>query len=292
MLTKIKKLYGPLYAAGALIVVITVTVRGPMLIWLLGCVLLVSGVLLRLALARAQRPPKGEQREPVRLGAPVSGRWLALNGPAEKIPSHTHVKAQTYAVDMVVAAEGVADAHKERLATATWFRHSFRRPEEYASFGRPVIAPAAAVVVATSDSQRDHRCRLSLAGLILLMAEGLVRDNGPVRWLLGNHVILRIEDGVHENTYAVLAHLRRGTVQVAPGDRVSAGQQLAECGNSGNSSDPHVHYQLMDGPDLLTARGLPFAWDFTDDEGARHTGVPRNQSHFTPLPARTPDRAP
>lgn len=79
---------------------------------------------------------------------------------------------------------------------------------------------------------------------------------------------------------AVLAHLRRGSLRVAPGDRVAAGEVLAECGNSGNSSDPHVHFQLMDGPDIETAHGLPFQWEYRDDAGAVQLGVPANEELF------------
>jgi murein DD-endopeptidase MepM/ murein hydrolase activator NlpD len=68
-------------------------------------------------------------------------------------------------------------------------------------------------------------------------------------------------------------HLRRGSLTVRPGDRVRAGQPIARCGNSGNSTEPHVHFQLMDGPDLDAARGIPFTW--------RGIGVPGNGETFT-----------
>lgn len=79
---------------------------------------------------------------------------------------------------------------------------------------------------------------------------------------------------------AVLAHLRRGSLQVAPGERIVAGQQLAECGNSGNSSDPHVHFQLMNGSDTTTAHGLPFEWEYLGEDGAPRREEPANEELF------------
>jgi murein DD-endopeptidase MepM/ murein hydrolase activator NlpD len=57
--------------------------------------------------------------------------------------------------------------------------------------------------------------------------------------------------------FVALAHLRAGSIQVRAGDEVTVGPQLAECGNSGNSTQPHVHLQVMDGPDPNVARGVP-----------------------------------
>jgi len=89
--------------------------------------------------------------------------------------------------------------------------------------------------------------------MLCLVAEGMVRELlGPGR-ILGNHVVLDLGGGV----FAALAHLRRGSLLVRRGDRVAAGQQLAECGNSGNSTEPHLHFQLMDHPSVLQAAGLP-----------------------------------
>ena len=81
--------------------------------------------------------------------------------------------------------------------------------------------------------------------------------------------------------YAALAHLRRGSVRVRPGDRVAAGQPLAECGNSGNSSEPHLHFQLMDHPSVLLAAGLPLRFAAYRVGDADRAGVPRNLEPFT-----------
>jgi murein DD-endopeptidase MepM/ murein hydrolase activator NlpD len=73
------------------------------------------------------------------------------------------------------------------------------------------------------------------------------------RAVFGNHVVLEHGDG----EFSVLAHLRHGSVAVEAGDRVRRGQRLGACGNSGRSSEPHLHYHLQDGPVPGRAAGLP-----------------------------------
>jgi murein DD-endopeptidase MepM/ murein hydrolase activator NlpD len=102
-----------------------------------------------------------------------------------------------------------------------------------------------------------------------MLIESVVREAGGTGWVIGNHVILDLGDGV----YAMYAHLGHGSLLVRPGDRVRAGQEMARCGNSGNSSEPHVHFQLMDGPDPDSARGIPFRW--------RGIEIPANGETFT-----------
>ena len=72
--------------------------------------------------------------------------------------------------------------------------------------------------------------------------------------VLGNHVVLRLADGTH---FAV-AHLQRGSVAVRRGDRVTAGALLGRCGNTGNTTEPHVHCQRQDVASVLLATGLPW----------------------------------
>ncbi|GGV18085.1 M23 family metallopeptidase [Streptomyces griseoflavus] len=212
----------------------------------------------------------GVAREPVETAPPVTGRWSALNSPADRTPSHgVHAYGQTYAIDVV--AEPGPGARPG--FTALW--PLARRPAGFPAYGAPLRAVADAVVVRVHDRQRDHLSRTSLPALLyLLLVEGSVREMGGVHRILGNHLVLDLGDGVH----AVYAHLKRGSLTVREGDRVRAGDVVAACGNSGNSSEPHLHFQLMDGPDPDTARGIPFTW--------RGTGVPRNGEVFdTPEPA-------
>lgn len=111
-------------------------------------------------------------------------------------------------------------------------------------------------MIRVRQRMRDHRSRTSWPAFAYMVLEGFVRElSGPGR-VVGNHVVLELDDG----TYALLAHLRQHSVTVEPGQRVTAGQQLAECGNTGNTSEPHVHFQLMDRPQVWLAAGLPFAF--------------------------------
>ncbi|MEU8349907.1 M23 family metallopeptidase [Streptomyces sp. NPDC048845] len=220
---------------------------------------------------RSRRLPKAERAagagEPdaVETEPPVTGRWSALNSPADKVPSHgVRAYGQAYAID-IVAESG--DPDRKRPAFGWW--PPVRSNRDFPAFGAPVLAVADATVVRAVGSRRDHYSRNSWPALLPFFLEGFARDvAGPGR-LFGNHLILDLGDG----TYAAYAHLRKDSLAVRAGERVRAGQRLAEVGNTGNSTEPHLHFQLMDRPEPHTARGVPFRW--------RGVGVPANGETFT-----------
>jgi hypothetical protein len=225
-----------------------------------------STALLLLALAFV-RPRGAPDREPEVVAAPVRGRWTALNSPGTKVPSHgIRAYGQAYAIDILHPRPPDAPA---KLGWGI----GMRRPEAFPTFGAPVLAVADGTVVKVSGRQRDHRSRESWPAIAYMMtAEGAVREIVGAGLVLGNHVVVDHGDGV----YAAYAHLRRGSPLVAEGDRVQAGQQLAEVGNSGNTTEPHLHVQLMDRPVVTAAAGVPFRWkdieivpDQTDPSYAR-----------------------
>ncbi|MFB7375047.1 M23 family metallopeptidase [Streptomyces sp. NPDC056222] len=225
----------------------------------------VAGATLGITLARtAGRRVAATPRATVEVDPPVTGSWSALNSPADRTPSHgTHQFGQTYAIDIVAEDE----ARPRPAFAGLW--PVFRRSEDFPAFDAPLLAVADATVVHAEDGQRDHLSRNSLPALVYLMlVESSVRALGGARRVTGNHLVLDLGDG----TYAMYAHLKRGSLGVRAGERVVAGQELARCGNSGNSTEPHVHFQLMDGPDLDTAQGVPFTW--------RGVGVPKNGERF------------
>ncbi|MFF4950975.1 M23 family metallopeptidase [Streptomyces chattanoogensis] len=229
----------------------------------LGLWLVIGFGVNRRAAAADERPVTGATTGAVAVAAPVTGRWKALNSPADKVPSHgTRVYGQAYAIDISAEPE---DASRPGFG---WWPLA-RRNEDFPAFGADLLAVADATVVHTEDGQRDHLSRTSwLALAYFFLIEAVVRPVGGARRVIGNHVILDLGEG----TYALYAHVRRGSLTVRPGDRVRAGQLLGQCGNSGNSTEPHVHFQLMDTADPDTADGVPFTW--------RDIGVPRNGETF------------
>ncbi len=183
---------------------------------------------------------------PVDLAPPVRGRWLALNSPTTRVPSHRiNAWSQTYAIDLVDDPECGG-----RPEMAWW--PLARRPQDYPGFGEPVLASVNGTVVRSRDFMRDHWSRSSPASLVYFVLESVREFLGPIG-VLGNHVVIRSDNGAH----VLVAHLRRRSVIVSPGERVEAGDPIAECGNSGNSTEPHVHVQAMDGPSTWIAAAMP-----------------------------------
>jgi hypothetical protein len=248
----------PLLLIGVVLVVAD-TWWGPPTAWVgLGCLVLGLTTYFRVV------PSRGE---PQVVLPPVNGSWLAVNSPADRVPSHGLLAyGQSHAVDLVHVPSSGSDAGRrpgERRGRA-WHP----RPETFSGFGRPIVAVADGEVVRTRDWQPDARAWLGRLGIVLFMLVAAVRELGGAGAVLGNHVVIRIAPG----RYAVVAHLRRRSVRVRAGDRVSAGQQIAECGNTGNTTEPHVHVQLSDSAHPAFAAGLPMAFRLADGT----TGVPAN----------------
>jgi len=222
-------------------------------------------------------------RDPVVVALPFDGRWLAMNSPARRVPSHgVDLLGQRYAIDFV----GVDERHRDAFVADWRTLVATEPPERFVAFGRPILAPADGVVVAVHDGEPDHAARRSQLALVPYMLGQAGRLwKGPAA-IAGNHVVVELRAGV----FAALVHLRRGSLRVAVGDAVVTGQQLGECGNSGNSTQPHVHVQLMDSADLAVARGVPVAfrgyreWVAGSDHPATvATGIPGERSVVEPL---------
>ena len=120
-------------------------------------------------------------------------------------------------------------------------------PKNYAGWGREIIAPAAGtIIVARNDGVDQPVADKSDPAYYLPKYP----DGGDP----GNLVV--IDHGTGE--FSMIAHMQRNSVRVKVGDRVAQGQVLGLMGNSGDSTGPHVHYQLQNGPDWERSDALPF----------------------------------
>ena len=146
-------------------------------------------------------------------------------------------------------------------------------PDIFLAFGRPVLAPLGGTVVAVHDGAVDHSARRSQISLLPYMLGQSSRLRRGVNAMAGKHVIIAAVDN---GSYVAVVHLQAGSVDVRVGQRIDAGHPVARCGNSGNSTQPHVHVQAMDSTDLTVARGLPIEFTgFTEWRAGEGTGAHR-----------------
>ncbi|GGH46207.1 M23 family metallopeptidase [Microbacterium album] len=181
---------------------------------------------------------------------PFAGRWLVQNSPADRVPSHgTGRFATSHAIDFV-PTDAAGRTAPIRLA-------SLVRPESpslFPGFGRAILAPVAGTVVRTHDAEPDHDAFRGLPSIGYALTQ--VR-RAAAGWpaLAGNHVMIE-RDGV----VVVLCHLAKASVTVRPGERVDVGEPVGRCGNSGNSTEPHLHIQAMTGIDAARATPVPLTF--------------------------------
>lgn len=164
------------------------------------------------------------------LHLPFYGEWTVVwGGVTMQDNYHAVANDQRFAYDIVVAKD--SSTHRGDGTSLA----------DYYCFGLPIVAPAAGRVVGVKDGIADNR-------------PGVMNPDEPV----GNCVVLSHGNG----EYSVFAHFKDGSIRVQLGQHVTEGDTLGLCGNSGNSSEPHLHYHMQNAPELYVAEGMP-AW-FTD----------------------------
>jgi murein DD-endopeptidase MepM/ murein hydrolase activator NlpD len=115
-----------------------------------------------------------------------------------------------------------------------------------------VHAPFDGEVVQAVDGVAERGWLHPLRELARIVVMSLTFRPEHATALAGNHVVIRGAPG-----FALLAHLAPGSVTARVGRAVREGDQVGRVGHTGNSTAPHLHLQLMDGPDGLRAAGLP-----------------------------------
>jgi murein DD-endopeptidase MepM/ murein hydrolase activator NlpD len=192
---------------------------------------------------------------PVVVDFPLRGEnWVAVTTPVARVPSHgVDLLGQRYAYDFVK----VDDRPGLRVHPAPAFVASTvgGRTDRCYAWGAEICAPFDGDVVAAVDGTAERAWVNPFREAARGIWTGLTFRPDRIPAILGNHVILRA-GGV----YAGFAHLAPGTVAVRPGERVRAGSVLGRVGHTGNSTSPHLHFQLMDSADLVAAKGIACAF--------------------------------
>ena len=159
------------------------------------------------------------------LRLPFRDEWGVFWGGRTIIENrHAVSKSQRFALDLAILKDDSTHTGDGKKLT------------DYHCYGVEILAPADGTIAWACDSLPDQ-------------AIGSTDRDHPV----GNGVVIDHGNG----EFSLLAHLQPRTQRFKAGDRVKTGDVLGLCGNSGNTSEPHLHYHLQDGPDISTAEGLP-----------------------------------
>lgn len=211
------------------------------------------------------------RERPIRLAPPLRGeRLIAVNGccdgahrRAVLLSEQGSFGAQRYAIDFV------------RIDGLTSFAGDPSDNGSYFIFGDDVLA--------VSD------------GLIVEARDGM-RENDPTQPLppfdpntaAGNFVLQDLGEG----HFALYAHFQNGSVRVRPGERVRRGQVLGRVGNTGNSTEPHLHFHVSNGPSPLFSDGLPYVFERFELEAHVDLSGPEPAIVPTPEPRTRRKRLP
>ena len=165
------------------------------------------------------------ERNTTPLILPFKGEWTVFwGGDTKELNYHVVSKAQKNAFDFVIKDE-----------EGKSFKTDGATNEDYYAFGQEVIAPCDGEVVLVVDGIKDNK----------------PGELNPI-YVPGNSVILKTEN----NEYLFFAHFKQHTIKVKQGQKVEQGELLGLCGNSGNSSEPHIHFHIQNVEDINIATGV------------------------------------
>lgn len=155
---------------------------------------------------------------------PILDEWIVFwGGTNEFLNYHYLYDTQRYAYDLVKLVEGRS------------YKDNPMRNEHYYAFNQKVLAPADGKGVKVVNDLADN-------------VPGEMDETRPA----GNYLVL-----AHgHNEYSLLAHFKQHSIAVHEGELVKQGQFVGLCGNTGNSSEPHIHFQVMDSPDFMNCRSI------------------------------------
>lgn len=155
---------------------------------------------------------------------PFRGEWTVFWGGTNVLLNyHYEHESQRYAYDLV------------QIKGTSSYSGDPGKLESYYAYGQEVTAPAPGTVKAVENDRPDNPI-------------GQTDGKNPA----GNHVVIDHGNG----EYSFLAHFQKGSIAVKPGEKIERGQLLGRVGNSGNTSEPHIHFHVADGADLSGSKSI------------------------------------
>lgn len=181
-----------------------------------------------------------DYRPEVAYSLPFNGEWYVANGGITKDTSHSwEILPQRFAYDfLIVDQEGKSYAGDRKDL------------QSYYCYGREILAPADGIVISLKDNFSD--CRI--------MEEG--QTDSDTLDIGGNRIIIRHSD----SEYSTICHLMPKSITVQVGQKVRRGQVIARCGNSGNTTEPHVHFQIQNTPHFYSSMSVPIFFSEIEKE--------------------------
>lgn len=160
---------------------------------------------------------------------PFKEEWFVFWG-GTTLEQNYHVAeiSQQYAYDLMMVADGSS------------YKGDSKSNESYLVFGKEIIAP----------------CDARVAKVITGVPDNIPGETNPDQ-LTGNTIVLETSIG----EYLLFAHLKRGSILVEEGADVLQGEPLAQCGNSGNSTEPHLHLSLQNDVEMFNSTGARLYFD-------------------------------
>jgi hypothetical protein len=180
-------------------------------------------------------PDKDNFIPKVMYSLPFHEVWVAVNGGVTKELSHSwELNSQRYAYDFII----LDDTGKSYSGDVTALG-------SYYCYGKEILAPADGTVVEVRTDCRDSK----------IMGGG--KTDPLIKDIRGNYIVIQHA----EDEYSCLAHLKPDSICVHIGEQVKRKQQIALCGNSGNTSEPHLHFQVQNGKSFFNSAGLPIYFE-------------------------------
>jgi len=177
-------------------------------------------------------PTQGSYKQKGEYILPFTGKWTVFNGGIDENLRHGGSVSQTYAYDFIIM-----DDNGKSFQGSPTDLHS------YYCYAKDVVAPADGVVVQVRKTSKDS----------FVDGVNVYCDSVDIR---GNYITIKH----HDNEYSTSAHLMPDTITVKVGDKVKQGEIIAKCGNSGNTSEPHLHFQFQSRKSFFLSVGLPIAF--------------------------------